>query len=356
MEWAPAHLLPFRTEDPSDSERNVAFGRRVDRAVIFLRREGVAATLREIARRMGSRVFAGGRPPAVYVEVSSCCNLHCEYCVLDTATAGAKVMSLSTFSGVLPSLAGSRRIDLSGLAEPLMNRHFLDMLSEARSASPHAHIGTSTNATPDAGGIGAADRRRARRAGVQPRWCESRPGRRSPKGRFLGHRHRQHPGASRLRAHLGSSTPAVSATFVLQRANLHQLPGVVQRAAELGREGISVNGPEPYSVGLLDAAIWLDPSATLELEQALTDAESVARSLGVDLRLLAMSPQPGLCPQISRPIVLADGNVVPCSVLAYGRPSFVTADSRPCGAAPSIAPSDAQSPWSTSPQVAVPAS
>jgi MoaA/NifB/PqqE/SkfB family radical SAM enzyme len=250
-------------------------------------------------------------------------------------------MSRSTFASLLPSMAHARRIDLSGLAEPLMNRHIAEMLTQARAASPHARIAIATNATlltPElserliAGGL---DELVFSLDGVDPLQVDA-----VRRGGSLDTVTANIRALRDLKAQAGSSTPVVSAALVLQRGNLHELSDVVRLAAELGCEGVSVNGLEPYGAQLVDAAIWTDPSAVLELERTLADAARVAHALGIELRLPAMSAQPGLCPQAARPIVLASGEVVPCSVLAYERPSFVTigADGRPVRAEGTVDP------------------
>ena len=303
------------------------FRRRLDRAVIFLRRRGVVATLREVASRAQQRLLSKGRPTAVHIEISGCCNLHCEYCALDQATTGAKVMSMSTFDAVLPALSEVRRIDLSGLAEPLMNKHLVEMLIKARAASPHAHIALSTNATILTPEISeqlireGLDELVFSLDGVDPGQVDA-----IRTGGSLNDVTTNIRELRDLKQRMGSTKPAVSAAVVLQHSNLAQLPDIVRLASELGCEGVSVNGLEPYSAELVESAIWIDPSASPGLEETLRDAQAVARSLGVDLRLPAMSVQAALCPQAARPIILADGSVVPCSVLAYSRPSFVQVD------------------------------
>ncbi len=49
----------------------------------------------------------------------------------------------------------------------------------------------------------------------------------------------------------------LGATIVLQRKNLHELPGVVDLAAKLGVRLLNVNGLEPYDASLTGEALWI---------------------------------------------------------------------------------------------------
>ena len=301
--------------------------RELDRLLIFARRHGVKATVAELATRATRKVQAGDNPAAVHIEVSNCCNLHCEYCVLDEATHGKKIMSEETFETLVPVLAHARRIDLSGLAEPLMNTHFIALLAKARAAAPQAHIAMCTNATLLTEAVSeqlvasGLDELVFSLDGIDPAQVDA-----VRHGGSLDTVLQNIRTLQQVKKRLGADKPVLSATVVLQKENLGQLPGIVRLAAELGCEGVSVNGLEPYSAPLVGHAIWADPAAVPELASALREAQEFARSLGIELRLPAMSPQAPLCPQASRPMVLADGTVVPCSVLAYERLSLLAVD------------------------------
>lgn len=301
--------------------------RRLERVLIFARRHGARAVLGEIAGRVGRRFTAGDMPSTVHVEVSNCCNLRCEYCVLDEGAQGDKIMSMETFERVVPALRRARRIDLSGLAEPLMNKRFLAMLERTREVAPRAHITMCTNATLLTPEICERlidlhlDELVFSLDGVDPKQVDE-----VRRGGSLDRVLANIDGLRRAKERRGAHEPVVSATVVLQRDNVGQLAGIVRLAAELGCAAVNVNGLEPYDEGLVGHAIWVDPAATPELAESLKAAEDAAREVDVELRLPAMRPQVGLCPQASRPIVLADGTVVPCSVLAYDRRAVLGLD------------------------------
>ena len=122
------------------------------------------------------------------------------------------------------------------------------------------------------------------------------------------------------------SLPALSATTVLQQHNIEQFPAVIRMAGQMGVTTINANGLEPYVADLVDSPLWTDPDSITGLAEILQEAGVAAEETGIELRMTAMRPQRAVCPQIYRPIVLADGAVVPCSVLAYPRDSHLRID------------------------------
>jgi radical SAM protein with 4Fe4S-binding SPASM domain len=68
----------------------------------------------------------------------------------------------------------------------------------------------------------------------------------------------------------------------------------------------------------------MHPGAVADmLRSAVSRAHDVAAERGIELRLPALVPQTARCPQMGRPVILADGTVVPCSVLAYHRDGYL---------------------------------
>jgi MoaA/NifB/PqqE/SkfB family radical SAM enzyme len=296
----------------------------IPRALAYLRRYGARATVSESLQRVSRLIASGDTPTAVHVEVSNVCNLRCEYCVLSEGTEGDRIMSQETFERLLPSLARARRIDLSGLAEPLMHRRFVPMLAEVRAVAPRAHITMCTNATMLTPEVSrqlvdlGLDELVFSLDGVDPALVDS-----VRRGGSLDAVLDNIAVLRDVRRESGSDRPVLSATLVLQRENLDQLEGVVRLAAELGCDAVNINGLEPYSDTLVGHELWTGRAEPERLSAAFRAAERTARELGIELRFPALSPQKAECPQIFRPIVLADGTVVPCSVLAYARRSVL---------------------------------
>lgn len=294
------------------------------RAVRYARKHGVIASARKAARLTARYVTMRDMPMTMHVEVSNVCNLHCEYCVLDQGAQGDRVMSQTTFANVLPYARNALRINVSGLAEPLMNTRFTSMLAEIRRAAPTAAIQMCTNASLLTGEIADSlvDSRLDEVAfsldGIDPEHFDAvRRG-----GSLTG----LVENIETLRAVIrerGADRPVLSATTVLQRHNVEQFPAIVRMAGEMGVTTINANGLEPYVASVAGASIWADPDSVDDLAGILRRAGGTAEDAGIELRMTAMRPQPAACPQIYRPIILADGAVVPCSVLAYPRDSYL---------------------------------
>jgi len=306
-------------------ERPLAISHTLGKARNYLRTHGVAATAAEAARRAARRASMGDVPASVHVEISNICNLHCEYCILDQAAQGEKVMSESTFAALLPYLRGASRIDVSGIAEPLMNTRWPEMVRAVRKAAPRAHIAMCSNAT-------LLTRKKSRTLvestldelvfsldGVEPGVIDD-----IRKGGSLSSMLDNVRTLQDVKRELGRANPELNVTVVIQRATVEQLPDTIRLAAELGVASVAVNGLEPYSEDVVDEPVWTDPDMASYLPGILARAERVADETGVTVRLPWMTPlMPAVCPQVHRPMVLADGAVVPCSVLAYERPSLL---------------------------------
>ena len=297
------------------------------RAVRYARAHGVVSSAHKAARLAARHATMRGLPMTVHVEVSNVCNLSCEYCVLDRGAQGDRVMSDTTFAAVLPVLRNALRINVSGLAEPLMNTRFTAMLGEIRRVAPTAAIQMNTNAS-------------LLTAQIAQRLVESRLDEVvfSLDGVDAEHFDAVRHGASlaglienigTLRAVVRerrAGSPALSATTVLQRHNVAQFPETVRLAGRMGATVVNANGLEPFVASVADAPLWTDPDGVDDLADVLREAGAAASAAGIELRMTALRPQRAICPQIFRPIILADGAVVPCSVLAYPRASYLTID------------------------------
>ncbi len=294
------------------------------RALRYARTYGIGPGMHKAARFAIRSVEMPGLPMTVHLEVSNVCNLHCEYCVLDKGARGDRVMRDETFRRVRPYLRNALRINVSGLAEPLMNTRFTSILADIRAAAPTAAIQMCTNASLLTEGVAHSlvDSRLDEVAfsldATDAELFDTVRAGASLKGLV-----ENISALRRVIEERGATKPALTATTVLQRKNVHQFPGVVGLAGEMGVTTVNANGLEPYVAEVADSPLWRDPDTVENLAETLREAEEVAGQYGIELRMTAMRPQPPVCPQIFRPIILADGAVVPCSVLAYPRDSYL---------------------------------
>ncbi len=302
-------------------------GRHYTKAATYLRDHGLAATVGEAAMRGARRLRMGGLPPSVHVEISNVCNLDCAYCVLDDNAQGDRIMRESTFERVLPFLRDARRVDVSGLAEPLMNPKWPSFVSAIRRATPCGYIAMCSNAT-------LLSRDKAQTLvehgldqlvfsldGVDAEMVDGiRRG-----GSFFSMTDNL-LALQEIKATLSSSRPELSATMVLQRSNVGQLADTIRLAAKIGAASVNVNGLEPYTGDLLSEVVWSDAERFDYLPPILREAQRAAQETGLTVRITSMRPARPACPQVHRPMILADGAVVPCSVLAYDRRSLLWVD------------------------------
>lgn len=93
------------------------------------------------------RVEARGVPFEYVIEVTSRCNLHCPMCPREISPdLGNRDMDMDTFRRVLERIGDvASFIWLAGLGEPMMNKHFMQMIAECRQAG--IATGASTNGT-----------------------------------------------------------------------------------------------------------------------------------------------------------------------------------------------------------------
>lgn len=286
---------------------------------------GIKALVRETLTRFSHRVAHPDTPNRFHVEISNTCNFDCEYCVLREQSTGDKVMTEATFDAILPYLKNASSVALSGLAEPLMNKRFPDFLSRIRSVAPHSVIAIDTNASLLTREISESivdshlDSLVFSLDGVDEELVDGirlggSLGKLVDNIRILGE----------VKREKGSDSPVLAATMVLQRKNVSQLPAVVRLAADLGVRMININSLEPYEGARIDDALWTGLGDDRELVRAtVTEAARIAEDKRIDLRFPSLSPQDAHCSQMGRPVILADGTVVPCSVLAYHRNGFL---------------------------------
>ena len=300
----------------------------ITRTRTYVATYGVRAFVREALARARHRIAHPGVPDRFHVEISNTCNFNCEYCVLRDEATGDKLMSDSTFEAILPYLRDASSVALSGLAEPLMHRRFTEFLGRVREVAPRALISIDTNASlltePLAECIVTAglDSLVFSLDGVDAELVDD-----IRQGGSLDTVVSRIQMLNDVKRRLGSDKPVLAATMVAQRKNIDQMPAVVRLAKSLGVKMLSVNGLEPYESDLTDEALWVDPLRDAEtVIAAVSEAARVADEVGVEIRLPSPVPGESSCTQVGRPIVLADGTVVPCSVLAYRRERFVSVD------------------------------
>ncbi len=259
--------------------------------------------LRVVAVPAPPPVGAAPMPSYLQIEPVGQCNLRCRMCPVVYREEGAigaggnppAFMPFDTYRRILDEFAGISELHLQGLGEPFLHPRFLAMVRYA--AGKGIAVTTNTNLT-------ALSERRAEecvRSGLRTLYVsldaadaalyESiRVGSRFD--RVLRNLDRVVDARRRLR----SGTPHVGIVAVAMRRNLEQLPKLVRLAHAHGVGLVSVQHlahdfsegslPERYAPmrAFVDGETLLDEDAA-RVEQWFAEARSVARSLGVELRL-----------------------------------------------------------------------
>ncbi|HEY7060972.1 MAG TPA: radical SAM protein [Chloroflexota bacterium] len=245
-------------------------------------------------------------PNYLQIEPVGQCNLRCQMCPIQFRRDGPPhgplaFMPFEDFTRVVDEFAALDLLHLHGLGEPMMHPRFFEMVDYA--AGKGIRVTTNSNLT-------LLNRPRAERCaasgldtlfvsidGATPATYE-RIRVRSRFDRVL----RNLEGLLAARAHAGRSTPHLRLVAVVMRQNLHELPALVQLAAEWGMEGMSVQHlchdfgeatlPAHYRPmrEFVDAQTLLgdDPARVAGYFDA---APLVAAELGLELRLPRTTPR-----------------------------------------------------------------
>jgi MoaA/NifB/PqqE/SkfB family radical SAM enzyme len=87
-------------------------------------------------------------PKKIYVELTTRCNLRCKMCVKYAAGSciAEEDLPLAVFKGLAPSLANAQTLILNGIGEPLLHPDLEEIVSFARAnMTPEAVIGFQSN-------------------------------------------------------------------------------------------------------------------------------------------------------------------------------------------------------------------
>jgi MoaA/NifB/PqqE/SkfB family radical SAM enzyme len=265
-------------------------------------------------------------PDKLHMEITHVCNLKCEYCQLGNDYAGDKIMSLETFDKILPYIKYMNSISISGLAEPLLNNNVFVIMEKIKSASKHVTIEMASNATMLTEKICKKlielqlDNFTFSLDGFKPEIIDSIRIGGSTKDIIHNIRY-----FNQIKIAANSRSPSLAIAFVLQNKNCEQLPGVISLASELGVSTVYIHGLEPYFENLVSNQMWHDSKNT-NILKILDEASLQATKHKINVILPRIIPTTPTCQSASYPVILSNGDVVPCSALAYSRNYFFKID------------------------------
>jgi MoaA/NifB/PqqE/SkfB family radical SAM enzyme len=291
----------------------------------------------------GLGLTGGGAPSGplhAQIGISDPCNHECVFCWdhppegrenADTAQrfglARPGVMPLEQFKGIVEDLhaMGTRRIDLIGRGEPLLNRAALDMIRFAKARGMQLQMVTNGSRLfePIAQGLVAAGMDRvnvslnAGTAETYPRIHVTE----SPENYLKVKKNLRFLSDCKVAA--GSGVPYISLSFVITSRNYHEIVRMIEVTHEVGAQEAQFSHTVIHA-GTPDLA--LTEAQYRELQESLPEVRERARMLAVrsNLETFAATVPPYMPSKVAGPIVvpcyvgwyftviLGNGSVMPC--------------------------------------------
>lgn len=258
-------------------------------------------------------------PPRIDLEPNNTCNLRCRHCQVTYWSKPAVHLDMSAFTRVLSQFPGLLSIKLQGMGEPLLNRELLDMLLEGEKRGISMQFisnGTILNSTM-AGQLLSLKRTHIGFSldGATAETFESiRTGASFDKVvaniRELTRRRGNHV------------YPMISVTAVVTSNNLHEIPALIRLAKELGVDSInlqtSLTNWGKQDMDDYNETIRISPRSS-QVNEVFQEAERIAGEIHIDLHIWREDfyTKRNKCPwPWKRAFVAANGDVVPCCILA----------------------------------------
>ena len=238
-----------------------------------------------------------------------------------------KVMGVSEFKSLKNYFKKVNHISLSGLAEPLINKNIAEFIKIIKEESKQCSVSIFSNGTLLTDELSASlvesklDTFEFSLDGVIPEVVDKI----RKNGEFSKTIENLRTFNS-IKQRKNSKTPVFIATNCLQKKNYQQLPDVVKLASELGVAILNVNGLEPYKEDLIDNIMWLPGYLPRDLPEVLEESIKVANEKNVLIGFTSLVPKAPVCRNVITPLIMANGDVTCCAVLAYDRDYFFIID------------------------------
>lgn len=194
-------------------------------------------------------------PSKLFVETTTRCNFQCQACVKQSA--GNDIlegdMSMASFMALAPAFPHLESLVLNGIGEPLLNPHLEDFIRIAKDQMPRsAWVGFQSN-----GALMVKERAAALIDAGVDRICFSLDSvscesfQKYREGGELGDVERALAVIAAAKAQAGRPGLETGIEFVLRRDNFHELPQVLEWAAQRGATFAIVSHLLPYNQALL---------------------------------------------------------------------------------------------------------
>lgn len=308
---------------------------RAKHALNTLKNAGISTSFRLLRNELKRKMAVSGKmrdlPQKLQLEISNMCNIDCVYCKLRENMPDKSIMSQTTFETVIPYVKYLRSISFCGNAEALVNKNVSSFLRQIKNESKDIYISVFTNAE-------LLTEKHCREFinygldslvfsidGVDPEIVDKFRKRGSVEKVIKNITMLQ-----RIKEEMKSRNPIVSATLVMYKSNYQQIPEVLRLLKKMDVWRLNANGLEPYSEDLIDEAMWNDPNMYPDILKVLKNSANLANELGIEFLVANLIPQKANCIETDNPTILANGDVVPCSVLAYPRQGYYSVTEDNC--------------------------
>ena len=269
----------------------------------------------------------GALPRSLYLETTNRCDSKCQTCIRTFQTLEPPAdLTLERVQAIVAQFPVLDRIVLHGIGEPLLNPQIFDIVAylKTRVASVLFNSDAISLTSSRAGRLlesGLDEYRVSMDAATAATYRQLRGVDRFERvtanvARLVG-----------LQRQLGRTTPRVSLWFTATRANVDELPGFVQLAADLGVGEVYVQRLVFNGMGLATEANALHGRLRAQELARLTDAEALATHHGIAMRASGLTnplaslqasddarPWSGCQRPWTLAYVTANGNVLPCCV------------------------------------------
>ncbi len=292
----------------------------------------------------GTLGLAGGRaltgPVQAQIGVSDPCNHECVFCwdhppkERETAATADRfghrkpgVMKLDQFKGVVDDLygMGTRRIDLVGRGEPLLNRSALDMIRYVKNRGMHLVLCTNASRLfePIAREFVAlgVDRVNVSLNAGTPETYPLNHVTETPANYLKVKKNLRFLADCKIAA--GSAIPQITLSFVISSKNFFEIDKMVEVAHEVGAQEIQFNHAVTHE-GTADLALSDAQYQDLQAQLPTIRERAVALGLESNLETFAASTPPYMPSQEAAPsvvpcyvgwyftVILGNGSVMPC--------------------------------------------
>jgi MoaA/NifB/PqqE/SkfB family radical SAM enzyme len=269
----------------------------------------------------------GALPRSLYLETTNRCDSKCQTCIRTFETLEPPAdLALGRVQAIVAQFPVLDRVVLHGIGEPLLNPQIFDIVTYLKTRV------ASVLFNSDAISLTAARAGRLIESGVDEYRVSMDAATAATYRRLRGVDRFERVTANvarlvGLQRQLGRTTPRVSLWFTATRANVDELPGFVQLAADLGVGEVYVQRLVFNGLGLASEANALHGRLRAQELERLAEAEALATRHGVAMRASGLTsplaslqgsddarPWSGCQRPWTLAYVTANGNVLPCCI------------------------------------------